>query len=102
MNKPDLIELAKERGVDIDPRAKKAVIAEALGVELDDEPAATADPKQPEIPEGYVKVRVLPLGAGKVSTGGNNGMERAEKGAFLVAEKSVAEAQEKRGFVEIV
>jgi hypothetical protein len=64
--------------------------------------ARAAKSDEPKIPEGHVKVRVLPLGAGKVSTGENNGMERAEKGQFLIAEKSVAEAQEKRGFVEIV
>lgn len=110
MTKEDLIELAKERGIDIDPRSKKAVIAEALGIELDDEPAPAAPPVPAGLPEGKAKIRVLPMGDNKIGTGEGlrkNAEGRLEKvlakrGDFMVLDIEIAERLERKGWAEIV
>lgn len=105
MTKEELIALADERGVKINVRDKKAVIADQLGVEIDDEPDAD---EPASLAPGEAKIRVLKLGDGKVSTGRDDVFGsgvvfgRARKGDFLTVAQSVAEALEAKGYAEIV
>lgn len=59
-----------------------------------------------EAPDGTVKVRVLPKGDGKVSTGKYdrqlNAFTYHKKGDFLFLHPSIAQTQEDAGLLEIV
>lgn len=58
------------------------------------------------VPDGVVKVRVLPKGAGRVATGHYdrqlNAFTYHEKGDYLFLHPSLAKTQEDAGLVEIV
>lgn len=60
------------------------------------------------LPKGMKKVRVLPLGDGKISTGeietASDGIVflKAKKNDHLIVAESVAKEQEENGLVEIV
>ena len=63
----------------------------------------------PQLPDGMVKVRILPMGDGKVSTGkgavkdetGKIKFQRAKKGDVLTVSSDIGEKLEKRGFAEV-
>lgn len=105
MTKDELIAIAEADGVEIDKRWSKARIADAVGVKVD-----AAEPAEPGLPEGMAKIRVLPLGDGKIGTGEGfrkNKQGRLEKvlakrGDHMVLDADIALGLEKRGFAEIV
>lgn len=61
-----------------------------------------------ELPEGFVRVRVLPLGDDKIATGVMNTLSltdkfpRHKRNDRLALPRDVAEAQERNGYVEIL
>jgi len=64
-------------------------------------PKPAAKPRRAKsVDDGSCKVRVLPMGAGKVHTGKVSG-QRAEKGDILTVSLEIGEALEARGFGEI-
>lgn len=81
--------------------------AEEYGREM--EPFERPVPKvtaETTVPEGKVKVRVLPKGDGKVATGHydrqTNSFTAYKRGDFLMLHPSIAKTQEDNGLVEIV
>lgn len=67
-------------------------------------------PAKPELDPGMVKVRILPLGAGKVSDGkggykneeGRIAYGKCAKGDELIVAQSVGDTLEARGYAEIL
>lgn len=72
--------------------------------------AKTRKPKEDPIPDGHVRVRVLPMGHGKVYRGddklnGHSVEERFptyQRGDQFVLQQDIAKAQEDAGRVEIL
>lgn len=76
---------------------------EEIRSRIDKSKAAIADldGAEPAYQQRKVKVRVLPLGAGKIHTG-RNPSECAQRGDELTVEPAIGEALEKRGFAEVL
>lgn len=62
---------------------------------------ADLDGAEPAYRQRTVKIRILPLGAGKVHTG-RKPFECAQRGDELTVEPAIGEALEKRGFAEVL
>ena len=65
----------------------------------------TNEPSEPALPEGHVRVRVLPLGDDKIFTGETTAKLEFpchSRGDELTLPKAIADALEKRGFAEVL
>lgn len=109
MTKDELIEKAEAGGVEIDKRWSTARIAEAVGIDLEGANPGAAKPKPESVGEGMVRIRVLPLGAGKIhksergrDQNGKPVFLRADRGEHMVVQRAIGEGLEARGFAEIV
>jgi hypothetical protein len=87
------------------PRDETFVEGDGDGLEPFERPVPHVKADGP-VPDGVVKVRVLPKGAGKVATGHYdrqiNAFTYHEKGNHLFLHPSIAKTQEDAGLVEIV
>lgn len=75
-------------------------------VKLSPDNELAVKPEPEVLPKNHVKVRVLPKGDGKVSTGEydqqTNSFPYHKRGDTLVLHESIARTQEDNGYVEIL